>query len=54
MRTDKKARSGRLRYALPARLGRMPAGPLPIEVDDAVARLALAEAAGIDTAHRGG
>jgi 3-dehydroquinate synthase len=54
MRTDKKARGGRVRYALPARLGRMPAGPLPIEVDDEVARLALAEAARIDTAHRGG
>jgi 3-dehydroquinate synthase len=39
MRADKKVRAGRVRYALPARIGRMPAGEAAREVDPgAVAR----------------
>jgi 3-dehydroquinate synthase len=41
MQADKKAREGRVRFALPARLGRMPAGEPTVEVDAAVVRRAL-------------
>jgi 3-dehydroquinate synthase len=54
MQADKKVRHGRIRYALPARLGRMPAGAVTVEVDGAVVRRALEAAARIDTMESGG
>jgi 3-dehydroquinate synthase len=46
---DKKARAGRVRYALPLRLGRMPAGVEPtLAVEDEAVRRVLAGAAGGD------
>jgi 3-dehydroquinate synthase len=54
MQADKKVREGRVRYALPARLGRMPAGPATVEVDAAVVRRVLEAAARIDTTESGG
>jgi 3-dehydroquinate synthetase len=53
MQSDKKVREGAGRYALPARLGRMPAGAVPLAVDPARVLRALAEAARIDTAPPG-
>ena len=54
MQADKKARGGRVRYALPARLGRMPAGEVTLEVEDARVRRVLEAAARIDTGGAGG
>ena len=54
MRADKKARRGTVRYALPARLGRMPAGEVTLEVEDARVRRVLEAAARIDTGGAGG
>lgn len=54
MQADKKVREGRVRYALPTRLGRMPTGAATVEVDGAVVRRAVEAAARIDTTKSGG
>jgi hypothetical protein len=54
MQADKKVRGGRVRYALPARLGRMPAGAPTVEVEGARVLRALDAVARIDTGEAGG
>lgn len=49
-RRDKKARAGRVRYALPRRLGRMPVGAEPtLAVEDEALRRVLAESVSRDS-----
>ena len=54
MQADKKVREGRVRYALPARLGRMPVGAPTVEVEGTRVLRALEAAARIDTGKAGG